>query len=378
MLVQQVQARDVTDTLESVATVDGYVTAEIRARVKGFLKSQEYRDGSMVKKGQLLFTIDPTEYSAQAAQARGNLARAKAAREIGEADFERQKQLVEMKAVSRQAYDEAAARIEDAKGQVSATEAALHQAEINFSYTQVRSPVDGLAGLAQVRVGNLVGDGSPTLLTTVSQIEPMRVRFSVAEIEYLRFAQQQKQVTSRDLDWARRQFASLAKTGRTTDGAPGVELVLVDGSVYAHQGVIVASDREIAAETGTMRLEALFPNPEQLLRPGQYGRVRIARPTTQRGKTMVVAEKSLLEVQGMYSLAVVGSDDVVKLRPVEVGARVGDQRVITKGVQVGELVVVEGVQKVRDGSHVTPKQVPPKSAQVRSSGAGSEHARKQK
>jgi membrane fusion protein (multidrug efflux system) len=364
VLVDEVEARDVKETLEAVAVVDGYVNAEIRARVSGYLKSQEYQDGAQVKEGQLLFTIDPTEYATEASSARGNLARAKAARDIGETQLQRQENLVRMKAVARETYDQAVAAKEDAAGQVTAAEAALQQAKTNLSYTQIRSPVDGLAGLALVRVGNLVGKDGPTLLTTVSQIDPMRARFSVSEIEYIRYARRVKALEGRDLAWAKREFASLASQGHTTEGTPGIELVLADGSIYKYRGVIISSDREIDQATGTIRLEALFPNPEHLLRPGQYGRARIQRPEEQQGKAMVVSEKSLLEVQGTYSLAVVGAGDVVKLRPVEVGARVGDQRVIKKGVAVGDRVVVEGVQKVRDGSRVVPKHVPEKSARV--------------
>jgi membrane fusion protein (multidrug efflux system) len=224
--------------------------------------------------------------------------------------------------------------------------------------------VDGVAGVAQIRVGNLVGKDGPTLLTTVSQIDPMRVRFSVSEIEYIRYAKRTQRFEGRDLAWAKRQFVSLGKTGKTEEGLPGIELVLADGSVYPQLGVIIAADREIDPATATIRLECLFPNPEQVLRPGQYGRIRIQRPDTQQSKTVVVAEKSLIEVQGTYSLAVVGEDNVVKLRPVEVGARVDDQRVIKKGVEAGEVVVVEGLQKVKDGAPVTPKHVPQKSAHL--------------
>jgi len=364
VLVDEVEARDVKEYIEAVAVLDGYVNAEIRARVSGYLQSQNYQDGARVKKGELLFTIDPTEYSAQASLARGNLERAQAARALGQTQLERQEQLVSMKASPRQAYDEALAAKQDAAGQETAAKASLEQAEINLGYTQIRSPVDGVAGVAQVRVGNLVGKDAPTLLTTVSQIHPMRVRFSVSEIEYIRYAKRTQHFEGRDLSWAERQFASLAREGVTEEGLPGIELVLADGSVYPHQGVIIAADREIDPATATIRLECLFPNPEQTLRPGQYGRVRIQRPDHPQGKTLVVAEKSLIEVQGTYSLAVVGSDNVVKLRPVEVGARVDDDRVIKKGVEPGELVVVEGLQKVKDGSHVTPRHAPQKSARL--------------
>ena len=364
VMVDEVEARDVKEFIESVAVLDGYVNAEIRARVSGYLQSQNYQDGARVKEGQLLFTIDPTEYSAQANLARGNLARAKAARALGKTQLQRQEQLVKMKASPREAYDQALASSQDAIGQETAAKASLEQAEINLSYTQIRSPVDGVAGLALVRVGNLVGKEGPTLLTTVSQLDPMRVRFSINEIEYIRYAKRPRRFEGRDLAWSKRQFVSLDSRGVTEEGLPGIEIVLADGSVYPHGGVIIAADREIDPNTATIRVEALFPNPEQVLRPGQYGRVRIQRPDTQKGKTLVVAEKSLIEVQGTYSLAVVGEDNVVHVRPVEVGARVDQDRVIKKGVEAGERVVVEGLQKVKSGSRVVPKHVPQKSARL--------------
>jgi membrane fusion protein (multidrug efflux system) len=357
VLVDRVVQRNVVEYVESVGVVDGYVNAEIRARVSGYLKSQDYDDGARVKAGQLLFTIDPEEYRAQVALARGNVARAEAAETIGHTQLERQEQLVRMKAVSEEAYDQALAATRDAAGQAKAAKAALRQAELDLSYTELRSPVDGIAGLPHVRVGNLVGKEEPTLLTTVSQIDPIRVRFSLSEADYLRYAKKFPQLEGRDLAWAERQFQELARLGQTEDGTPGIELWLADDSVYPRRGVIVAADREIDPSTGTIRLEGLFPNPERLLRPGQYGRVRMARTATDQS-SLVVAEKALVSVQGTYSVAVVGSDDKVQLRRVEVGARSGEARVITEGVEEGERVVVDGLQKVRDGMQVIPKAVP--------------------
>jgi membrane fusion protein (multidrug efflux system) len=357
VLVDPVRAKKVLQTEEAVALVDGYVNAELRARVSGYLKAQTYQDGAHVKRGQLLFTIDPEEYVAQVASARGDLARARAAHRLGQAQLQRQSELVKQQASSAEMYDQAVAAVADAAGQETAAQAALRQAELNLSYTRVRSPVTGVAGIAQVRIGNLVGKDSPTLLTTVSQVHPMRVRFSVSEVEYLRYAKRYRELAGRDLAWAERQFAALRERGQTEEGLPGVELVLADGSVYPQRGVIIAADREIDPATATIRLEALFPNHEELLRPGQYGRVRLERPESAGEPALVVAEKALVEVQGTYSLAVVGADDVVRLRPVKVGARVGTERVIEQGVAAGERVVVEGVQKVHDGTKVTPKPV---------------------
>ncbi len=356
VMVDAVEAKAVTVALESVAEIDGYVNAEIRARVSGFLKAQAYQDGSHVKTGDLLFTIDPSEYQAQVQRAQGDVERAKAASEYAKVQLARQQQLVEMKAVAREIYDQALAATHDSAGQVKAAQAALSQSKIDLSYTQIRSPVAGVAGIALVRVGNLVGKEGPTLLTTVSQIDPMRVRFSLAEAEYLKYAQKYQGLGERSLAWAKREFASLKRQGHTQAGDPGIELLLSDGSVYKHRGVIIAADREIDVQTGTIRIEALFPNPEELLRPGQYGRVRFDRPQAQE-KSLVVAEKSLMEIQGTYSVAVVGDDHVVKLRKVDIGPQVGDERVIRAGIKEGEWVIVEGVQKVKEGAKVQPQEV---------------------
>lgn len=360
VVVDAVEARHVTEALESVAEVDGYVNAEIRARVRGYLKSQNYQDGSHVRANTLLFTIDPEEYRAQVERARGDLARAKAAVELGKVQLARQEQLLRMKAAAREVYDQAVAAASDAAGQESAARAALRQAEINLSYTQIRSPVTGVAGIALVRVGNLVGQDGPSLLTTVSQLDPMRVRFALAEAEYLKYAQKYQSLGSRDLRWAQREFTALKNKGRTSSGAPGIELILSDGSVYKHRGVMIAADREIDASTGTIRIEVLFPNPEELLRPGQYGRVRFDKPQDTE-KSLLVAEKSLVEIQGTYSLAVVGDDHVVELRRVELGPKIGSERVIRKGIREGEWVVVEGVQKVKEGAKVAPQVVEEKA-----------------
>jgi membrane fusion protein, multidrug efflux system len=357
VLVAPVQKRSVELVTEVVGQLDGYVNAEIRARVRGFLKSQGYRDGTPVKAGQLLFTIDPAEYEAQREAARGTLSRARAALELSRSQLARAQALVESGTITQRALEDAAAANQDAVGQERAAQAAVKTAELNLSYTQMRSPVDGAAGIAQVRVGNLVGAEGPTLLTTVSQLDPIRVRFPLSEREYLKGAAIFKSLGDRDLAWARKQFAALDKGGRTEAGDAGLTLRLADGSEYAHRGVIVAADREIRASTGTIELEALFPNPDGLLRPGQYGRVRMQGQDSG-AEALVVSQKALLEVQGTYSIAVVGEGNKVELRRVEVGPSTGDDRVITKGVAVGERVVVEGVQKVSDGAVVVPEDAP--------------------
>ena len=358
VLVATVKEAQVNLFDENVGQLDGYVNTEIRARVRGYLKQQAYRDGSQVKAGQLLFTIDPEEYRAALDSARGTLARAHAAVQLAQQQFTRTQVLLKTGTVTQRSLEDATAAVEDARGQERAAQAAVRQAELNVSYTQLRSPIDGIAGLARVRVGNLVGQDGPTLLTTVSTLDPMRVRFPISERDYLKNAHSLKERGTHDLKWARQQMAQLEK-GRTDTGDEGVELLLVDGSVYPRRGIIVSTDREINPSTGTIQLEALFPNPEGILRPGQYGRVRTRRAHTD-GQALVVAQKSLLEVQGTYSVAVVKADNVVELRRVEVGPISGDERVITKGLTVGERIVVEGVQKVADGATVVPERAPDK------------------
>jgi membrane fusion protein (multidrug efflux system) len=358
VLVAPVKQAQVNLFDDNVGQLDGYVNAEIRARVRGYLKQQTYRDGSQVKAGQLLFTIDPVEFQAALDSARGTLGRAHAAVQLAQQQYTRTQALLKTGTVTQRALEDATAAAEDAKGQERAAQAAVRQAELNVSYTQLHSPLDGIAGLARVRVGNLVGQDGPTLLTTVSTLDPMRVRFPISERDYLKNAHKFKELGTHDLKWAKAQMTQLEK-GRTDSGDEGVELVLVDDSVYPKRGIIVSTDREINPSTGTIQVEALFPNPEGILRPGQYARVRTRRADTG-GDALVVSQKSLLEVQGTYSVAVVKQDNKVELRRVEVGAASGDERIITKGLSAGERIVVEGVQKVADGATVVPEDAPEK------------------
>ncbi len=364
VLVSPVQRRDVALYIEAVASLDGYVNADIRARVKGYLKSQTYKDGSPVKNGQRLFTIEPADYAAAVSVARANVTRAKVAQAHNKVQLERDQGLLETGMLSQQDLDNAAANLADADGQLQAAQAQLDQAALNLSYTQVTSPIDGVAGLALVRVGNLVGQDGPTLLTTVSQLDPIRVNFPMSESDYIRYRDRLGHMEKRDLAWARKQFAKL-ETGEVTDqDDPGVELVLADGSVYAHRGVIVTANRQIDSSTGTIQIQALLPNSDGALRPGAYGQVRIKRRDA--GKdALVVPEKALISVQGTYSVGVVGPDGKVQLRRVEVGASARGMRVIVSGVAEGDQVVVDGVQKISDGAVVDAKPAPPAAGQSR-------------
>lgn len=357
VLVAQAQQRDVPVYAEAVGAIDGYANVDIRARVRGYLLQQRYQDGATVQPGQVLFVIDPAEHEAALANARAGLARALAAKQHNGAQLERKRDLAPSGVVSTQELDDAEAAARDADGQVEAARAQVRQAELNLSYAQVRSPLGGLAGLALVRPGNLVGQDGPTLLTTVSQVDPIRVTFPISETDYVRAPGRLKQLSGRDVAWARRQFERLDRGEPAENGDPGVELVLSGGTVYPHRGVLVAANRQVDAGTGTIQVQALFPNPARDLRPGQYGRVRLRRPE-EGANAVVVPDKALLQVQGTYSLAVVGADNKAQLRRVQVGPSAGALRIVTSGVAAGESVVVDGVQKVTDGALVNPQPVP--------------------
>lgn len=354
VLVAAVHARPVDLFADNVGQLDGYVNAEIRVRVRGFLKEQLYRDGAQVKAGQLLFTIDPAEYTAALESARGTLARAHAAVQLAKQGFDRSQALIKTGTVTQRTVDDATAALADATGQERAAQAAVRQADLNLSYTQLRSPIDGIAGLALVRVGNLVGQDGPTRLTTVSTVDPMRVRFPISERDYLKNAKKYQALSGQDLKVIKQRLVSL---DQAPPEDPGVELLLADDTIYPRRGLIVATDREINPSTGTIQVEALFPNPDGILRPGQYARIRTKR-TDSLADSIVVPQKALVETQGTFSVAVVKADNKVELRRVEVGPTSGPDRVITSGLSAGEKVVVEGVQKVADGAPVVPELAP--------------------
>jgi len=357
VFVAAVERRDLDLTTEAVATLDGYVNAEIRARVRGFLKSQSYKDGSLVKAGDPLFSIEGDQYLAAVKVARANVARAKAADSRDRVLLERSEGLSQTGMLSKQDLDDARSGVADSVGRVEGAQAELSQAELSFSYTQIRSPISGVAGVALVRIGNLVGHEGPTLLTTVSQLDPMRISFALSEIDYVRYPDRYKGFEARDLAWAKAQFEKLASEAKTEHGDPGIELALADGSVYPHRGVVVAVDRQIDAATGTITMQALIPNPDGLLRPGQYGRVRLPRGAEGRD-AIVVPEKALVFLQGSYSVGVVDDSNKVSIRRVELGARTLGFRQIKSGVNEGERIVVEGVQKITDGALVKPEPAP--------------------
>lgn len=326
--------KDVPVVRSYVGSLDGFVNAEIRARVPGYLASQDYKEGTPVKEGQLLFTIDAREYDAAVSDARANLQRAQAAHTNAEAQLGRVRPLAEQQAVSKQDLDTAVANEQQTAAAITSAKAAVERAELNLSYARMKSPIAGVAGAALVRVGNLVGQGQPTLLTTVSQTDPMRATFSITEEDYLRLAGGHSE--GKD-------------GGSKLAGAP-VALVLADGSEYTHPGKLLFVDRQMDPRTGTLRLDATFPNPDGLLRPGQTANVRFSSQSIQ--SAALVPERAVVELQGQFQAYVVAEDNTVHVRPLELGPKVEGMVVVSKGLKAGERVVTEGLQKVRDGQKV--------------------------
>jgi membrane fusion protein, multidrug efflux system len=354
VLFATVVKQDVPVYTEFVGTVIGFITVEIRARVAGFLQSQDYKDGAYVKAGALLFTIDPRQYQAQVLSAQGDLAQAQAVLTRNNITVERYRPLAAKQAISQQDLDNAIASQESAVGQVQTAKASLEQAKLNLSYTKIYAPVDGIVGTTQVNIGNLVGQGTPTLLTVMSQVEPTKVLFNASEGDYLRYAAKARQLEAQDAAEMYRRLAELRDGGVD---AGTLELILADNSVYPYRGFITALQRQVQTTTGTIQLEAVFPNPNALLRPGQYARVRGALPGMG-GDTLLIPQVAVSEVQGTYTVAVVPADDKVQIRKVELGPRVGHWWIVTSGLGAGERVIVEGIQKVADGSAVHPQPAP--------------------
>ena len=335
--VVQVSQQDVPIHSEWIGTTDGLVNAKIRAQVSGYLLKQTYQEGEPVKKGDLLFQIDPRPFKAALDQAVAQLAMAKAGLGKTELDVKRYTPLAREKAISQEELDDAVQANLAAKGGVQSAEAAVEQARLNLDFTRIVSPIDGIAGTAIVQLGDLVGPSTTSELTTVSTVNPIKVNFPISEQEYMDFVQ------------------SRERTGRRqSKGSDMVlELILAGGSVFPQPGKLSFADRQVDIKTGTIRVSALFPNPGDILRPGQYARVRALTETRQ--NALLVPQRSVTELQGGFQVAVVGPDNKVAIRNVKAGERLGSLWVIDEGLKPGERVVVEGVQKVREGQTVTPK-----------------------
>jgi RND family efflux transporter MFP subunit len=335
--VAKVVQEDVPIVSEWVATLDGYVNAQIQAQVAGYVVAQNYKEGSFVRKGQILFQIDPRPFQALLDQANAQLAQAQAQLGKTEMDVGRDTPLARERAIAQSQLDNDIQANHAAKAAVKAAEAQVEEARLNLDFTAVKSLVDGIAGIAQVQIGNLINP--TTVLTSVSQINPIKVYFSISEQEYLHFAERINAQTQKEVP----------------SGGPSFDLILADGSTYPYKGIGLLTNRQVDTTTGSIQLVCSFPNPHNILRPGQFGRLRAAAEV--RHGALLVPQKAVSELQGAYQLAVVGSDHKVSIRPVTVGERVGEDWIIESGVKPSELVIVEGLQKVQGGSTVKIKQL---------------------
>jgi len=332
--VADVLQKDVPIVSEWTATLDGFVNAQIQPRVAGYLVKQNYKEGSFVHKGQVLFEIDPRPFVAALDQAKGQLAQAEAALGKAQQDVKRDQPLAEARAIAQSQFDNDIQAELGAKAGVATAKASVEQAQLNLGFTQVTSLIDGIAGIAQTQIGNLVSN--TTVLTSISQVNPIKAYFSISEQQYM--------LTQ-----------SVGKGGAAKDAWKGVKLKLAlsDGSEYPYQGSFLLADRQVDANTGTIRVVGSFPNPNNLLRPGQFGRV-IAEMGTQKS-ALLVPQRAVTELQGNFQLAVVSPENKVSIRPVKVGPTIGKMLIIQDGVKPQERVVVEGLQKVKEGTVVTPK-----------------------
>jgi len=334
VLVVPVVQRDVP---EWIGTLDGSVNADIRPKVEGYLMGQFYKEGQYVEAKDPLFEIDPRQFRAAHEQAQGALARAEAQLSKASKDVERFRPLAAQRAVSQQELDNALSAEREAKAAVESARAAVEQTALNLGWTRLVSPIRGIVGIAKSQVGDLV---SPqTVMTTVSTVDPIRVTYGISEREYMAFAE----LINR---------ANYA----TTERGPALELILDDGRTYSHPGKAVLVDREVDVKTGTMTIRGFFPNPGNILRPGQYGKVRAALDV--KAGALLVPQRAVTELQGGYRVGVVGQDGKAEIRAVEPGARVGELWVIEKGLKPGEQVIVAGLQYVRAGMAVQAKPDP--------------------
>lgn len=338
--VMTVIQKDVPIYREWIATLDGMVNATIRAQVQGYLIKQNYREGDLVRKGQVLFEIDPRPFQAALEQAKGQLEVQQARWTTAKVNLARIKPLAEEDAVSKKDLDDSIGVEQSARAAVIAAQAVVDKAQLDLGFTKITSPVDGIAGLAKTQIGNLVGPGGMEELTTVSTVNPIKVYFQISEQEYLQGGRDMERV-----------------------GKLSAELILTDGSVYPQKGSFAFADRQVDIKTGTMKVAAVFPNPGNFLRPGQYGRIRVA--SSVRKDALLVPQRSVAEIQGRYMVAVVGADNKVDIRPVKTAERVDDLWVILEGLKPGERVVVAGIQKVRPGMLVTPEAKPETPAETK-------------
>src|SRR6184192_3269714 len=346
VLVTTVTPQDVPRVLERVATLDGFINANINAQVQGYLISRDYQEGSVVKKGDFLFQIAPRPFEAALAQAKGTLAKDQANQVKGDADEKRALDLFKKKVISDQERDTAIAAAGSSRANVEADQTAVEQAQLNLGYTKVTAPIDGLAGFANNQVGDLVG---PTTgpLTTVSQIDPIKAVVTAGEGPFTDFVSRHPDATERN---------AYIKT-------LNFDLILGNGEMYPHKGKFYALDRSLDPRTGSIRYYVTFPNPGNILRPGQFGKVRFV--ADMKKGAMVIPQEAVNELQGNFQVAVVDQNNKVSIRPVKMGERIGAMWEVTEALKPGDKVVVQGLQKAREGSTVTAKDwTPPADALV--------------
>ncbi|MBA4418759.1 MAG: efflux transporter periplasmic adaptor subunit [Syntrophus sp. (in: bacteria)] len=329
--VAQVIQKDVPVYGEWVGTTDGFVNAVIRAQVQGYLIKQNYREGDVVRKGQVLFEIDPRLFEAALEQAKASLAGSEARWTAAKADLARVKPLAAQNAVSQKTLDDTISTEQSTHASVLSAKATVDKAALDLSFTKVTSLINGIAGIAKTQIGDLVGPGPQEELTTVSTVDPIKVYINISEQEYLYAAK------TKDSDFEKR----------------NLELILTDGTIYPHKGMFFLADRQIDVKTGTIKVGAIFKNPAHLLRPGQFAKVKVL--ITIRKGALLVPQRAVTELQGSYQVAVVGPDNKVDIRPVKATDRVDTFWVIDEGLKPGEHVIVEGIQKVKQGMPVTPK-----------------------
>ena len=350
VLVTTVTPRDVPRVLERVATLDGFINANINAQVQGYLISRDYKEGSVVKKGDLLFQIDPRPFEAALAQANGTLAKDKSTQVKADADEKRALDLFNRKVISDQERDTAVAAAGSSRANVQADEAAVKQAELNLGYTKITSPIDGVAAIATAQVGDLVGP-STGALTTVSQLDPIKAIVTAGEGPFTDFISRHP-----DADERQRYINSLQ-----------FDLILGNGNLYPQKGKFYALDRNLDPKTGSIRYEVTFPNTGNNLRPGQFGKVRFV--ADMKKGALVVPQEAVSELQGNDQVAVVDENNKVSIRPVKMGERIGALWEVTDGLKPGDKVVVQGIQKAREGSTVAVKESTPPANQVTSDGS---------
>jgi len=332
--VMTVLQKDLPVFKEWVASTDGLVNAVIQAQVQGYLIRQNYKEGDFVRKGDLLFEIDPRPFQASLDEAKAVLAKFEAILKTSEATLKRILPLAKANAVSQKDKDDAVGAVQAAEAQVLQAKASYKKAALDLEFTKIKSPIDGIAGLAKAQIGDLVGTPQSQVLTTVSTVDPIKVYVSLSETEYLQFAQ----------DAGSRQGGKEVRMP--------LELILADGSTWKHQGSFAYADRQVDPQTGTLKVATTFPNPDNFLRPGQFAKVRAV--VKQETGALLVPQRAVSELQGRYQVALVDAENVVRLKAVKVGERSDNLWIVTEGLKPGDRIVSEGLQKVKDGMKVVP------------------------